>query len=92
MILRELQLANDSRKAQYSSIESIKGSVTSLNSRMGSVEDSLTKFAPTIEEFINIKAKVIGAGRLGKWLWIVGGVLLTAAYKFHAEFLNWLGR
>lgn len=47
-----------------------------INHRVGSVESSLAKTAPTIEEFMVIKNKVLGAGIAGRWLWIALGTLL----------------
>lgn len=47
-----------------------------INHRVGSVESSLAKSAPTIEEFMTIKHKVIGAGLAGKWLWLALGAIL----------------
>ena len=44
--------------------------------RVGNVETSLAKSAPTIEEFMAIKHKVIGAGIAGRWLWVGLGALL----------------
>lgn len=92
MILRELGHAAEGRKAQYTAIEEVKGSVLLLNSRMETVEGSLTKFTPTIEEFISIKQKVVGAGKLGKFLWAAGAIILALAAKFHGEILSWLGK
>lgn len=48
----------------------------SLDARVGSVETSLAKSAPTIEEFMAIKHKVLGAGIAGRWMWVTLGALL----------------
>lgn len=47
-----------------------------INHRVGSVESSLAKTAPTIDEFMVIKNKVLGAGLAGRWLWIALGTVL----------------
>lgn len=92
MILRELKAATESRKEQYALMEAIQKASYSMVTRMDLVEASLVKFEPTIEEFISMKHKVIGAGRLGKWLWIAGAFILTAAFKFRVEMFTWLGK
>jgi len=92
MILRELTSASEGRKQQYAAIEEIRGTLVSFDSRMTTVEENLTKFEPTIEEFISIKTKVVGAGKLGKFLWAVGAIILALAAKFREEIIIWLGR
>lgn len=53
------------------------------------VEETLTKFSPTIEEYISIKNKVLGAGRLGRWMWIFLIALIGLAAKFRTELMTW---
>lgn len=83
VIVRELSDAKMGRKEQYSEIEKVNLNMVDISSRLKIVEDSMTKNAPTIEEFITIKHKVVGAGMAGKWLWAIGGILLglVAAIK-----------
>lgn len=92
MILRELTSASEERRHQVEVVEDIKGTVHDLKSRMGTVEESLVKFEPTIEEFLSIKRKVAGAGKLGRWLWVVLISLLTVVYKFRTELVSWFAR
>jgi hypothetical protein len=92
IILKELSDARDDRKQQFSTIDEIRGSVIALDGRMIKVEETLTKFSPTIEEFIQIKNKVLGAGKLGKWLWIVLVALIGLAFKFRTEIVTWFGK
>lgn len=47
-----------------------------ISSRVTNVEASLAKSAPTIEEFLIIKHKILGAGFMGRWLWVTFGTLL----------------
>ena len=90
LILQEMKDAKESRKTTYSAIEEIRLSASSIESRVQVLEDSLTKFTPTIEEFTLIKQKVIGAGAVGKWLWIIGVALVGLVYKFREGVLEWL--
>ncbi|MCK7615165.1 hypothetical protein [Roseibium sediminicola] len=53
-------------------IEAVKKDVAQLNSSMDAAK-------PTLEEFSNMKAQATGAGRLGRFFWIVGGFVLFAA-------------
>ena len=49
------------------SLVELSKSVAAMDNRLKNVEDSLAKNEPTIEEFITIKHKVVGAGIFGKW-------------------------
>lgn len=57
--------------------------LVTINEKVKSVEDSLAKSAPIIEEFITIKHKVVGVGQAGKVLWTIGGFLfgIIAAFR-----------
>jgi cyanate lyase len=86
-ILREMELSRDGSKQQYEKLENINQSVALLETRVKGVEDGLNKASPTIDEFITIKHKVVGAGLLGKWVWAFGGGLLSAlAFSREAVF------
>jgi predicted phage tail protein len=89
-IMTALDEARVSRKHQYEQMEEYGKSLTSIDGRVKSVEASLAKSAPTIEEFITIKHKVVGAGLAGKWLWAAGGVLLSAAIFLSEKWQSWM--
>lgn len=82
----------ESRKNQYEKTEELSLTIHELNGRIKNVEEGLAKSAPTIEEFITIKHKVVGAGVAGRWIWVAGGVLLTLLVSFRAEIFKWLSK
>ena len=59
-----------------------------ITSRVGNVETSLSKAAPTIEEFMTIKHKVIGAGLVGKWMWLTLGTLLGLMISMREQLIK----
>lgn len=69
------------RRESDKSLASIAVSVTNLDRRLETVERQLVKNEPTIEEFIVIKNQVQGAGKLGKWIWFAGGILIAGIYN-----------
>jgi hypothetical protein len=75
-LVKDAEQASAARKSQYQAIEAIQSTVTGM--------------ATTIEEFITIKHKVVGAGRLGKWLWAVGAFLLGTASGAREHIIAWL--
>lgn len=56
--------------------------------RMDALEQQFADASPTISEFITLKQQAIGAGRLGKALWVTGGVLIGAAYYMREKLLS----
>lgn len=89
-ILQQLERAEMGRKHQYEFNETIKASMNKIGDRIEGVEKSLAVQAPTIQEFITIKQKVVGAGMLGRWLWLGLGGLLTLIYNSREAILGWL--
>lgn len=64
-------------------------SVQQMEGRLKSVEDSLAKSEPTIEEFITIKHKVVGAGIFGKWVWAGAGAIIGILAAARREIFAW---
>lgn len=71
------------------SLATLKESVTDMSNRLRSVEDSITKSEPTIEEFITIKHKVVGAGIFGKWVWAGAGAVIGVLAATRREIFAW---
>lgn len=71
------------------SLATLKESVTDMSNRLRSVEDSITKSEPTIEEFITIKHKVVGAGIFGKWIWAGAGAVIGVLAATRREIFAW---
>ena len=89
-IVAEQDNAKESRKNQYDQLAKIGTVVSGVDERLKNVEASISKSAPTIEEFITIKHKVVGAGIAGKWLWAAGGFILSAAVFMSERFQSWI--
>lgn len=84
--------AEKSRKEMYQSVNGIELKLISVEHRITSLEKSFNDVSPTIAEFVVIKNRVQGAGNLGKYLWIFGGVLLSATawvVGIFQSFNNW---
>lgn len=89
-MLSELQQARDGRKQQYETLEAINRALLKIENRVQGVEEQLSRATPTIDEFITIKHKVVGAGLLGRWLWAAVGGLLTLIYSSRETIIGWL--
>lgn len=89
-IVQQLERAEQGRKLQYEFNESMNAGMQRIDTRLEGVEKSLAVQAPTIQEFITIKQKVVGAGLLGRWLWVGLGGLLTFIYSSRETIIGWL--
>lgn len=89
-IMAELEKATTSRKDQYERLEAMGRSLLSIDNRVEKVENSLAANAPTIEEFITIKHKVVGAGVMGRWLWLAGGAVISFVFTMREALFTWL--
>lgn len=87
-VVHELELSRNTRKTHYDSIEAINLALQDMRSRVMSIEKQVATAQPTIEEFITIKHKVVGAGQIGKWLWISGAFLLGLVASSREAVLN----
>lgn len=93
LVVEEMREAKLARKGQYEQIEALQTTVQLLSMKVSSVETSLAKANPTIEEFITIKHKVTGAGAAGKYVWAIGAAILTVLATSRENiktFLGWL--
>jgi len=94
-INQKLADAEQSRGRMYEKIDATNDKIELTNSkvdklgwRLDALEQTMNNQAPTIAEFLTYKEQVRGAGRLGKFLWAMGGIILGAAASL-ASWLNW---
>lgn len=80
-LVNEAIEAKTARKTQYETNEKAASAMQSMETSLVAVKQKLDGQTPTIEEFITIKHKVVGAGKLGRWLWTAGAFLLGAVFN-----------
>lgn len=78
----------DREKLEETLVE-LRDSINDIGNRLKNVEDSLAKNEPTIEEFITIKHKVVGAGIFGKWVWAGAGAIIGVLAATRREIFSW---
>jgi len=78
--------ASDSRRDVYGKLEEqgralleTKHELEAVKKDVAHLSDTVEATKPTLAEFANLKAQAKGAGRLGRFLWFLGGVVLFAA-------------
>lgn len=73
------EASSESRRRLHEKLDQTDRVLDRVSSRVEGLERSLTSISPTIQEFMTYKHQVIGAGRFGRALWWLGGLVLTAA-------------
>lgn len=91
-VLRELEQARDGRKQQYEALESISKALLNIENRVKGVEDGLNKASPTIDEFLIIKHKVVGAGVFGKWIYAGAATIITLLATSREAIFAWMSK
>jgi hypothetical protein len=72
----ERQSSAVSRERIYSKLEQTDGKVDKIENRVEKLEHAITAMSPTVAEFVSYKTQVVGARKLGRVLWVTGGILL----------------
>lgn len=84
------KLDRESRKTQYEALEGVTRNVAAMVTQISAIDAKLAGQAPTIEEFITIKHKVVGAGKLGRWIWVFGAALIGYIFAMREAIGAWL--
>lgn len=79
----------ENRRRMYERQDAIAQNVATVASRVDGLEKSVNSMSPTVAEYLEYKSQVRGAGKLGKFLWFIGGLLLSAAVSLYAGW-SWL--
>lgn len=91
-IIKSMGESQEGYKAQQELIKNIANALTVIGHRVESVEHSLAKASPTLDEFIIIKHKIQGAGIVGKWLWVSLGFLVGTVYSMRETLFHWISK
>ena len=89
-LFRIMEQEGNGRTNIAKQLQDISTSMATFGHRLGNVEASLANSAPTIEEFITIKHKMVGAGLMGKWVWAFAGGVITFLWSARKEIASWL--
>lgn len=87
-LVSDAREAKETRKSQYQFNEANKLAMQQMAQALASLTETMNEQKPTIKEFITIKHKVAGAGKLGSILWAIGGATIGAISGIFA-FVKW---
>ena len=71
--------AEVSRKEQYENIHQLVLVTSKLSDRLNALEKKFEEISPTLTEYNTMKTQAVGAGRLGRFLWAAGTVIMGLA-------------
>lgn len=91
-LAEEVRSGNESRKALYQENEKIRHDLIEIRHRMGHLQDGLDAVKPTAAEYVQLRERITGAGKMGEWAWRLGGIAMTAAGWIAAAYTYWTGR
>jgi len=89
-LVEDAKEAKLARKGQYETMEAMSKTMINVGNDIVEVKAKLAGQAPTIEEFITIKHKVVGAGMIGKWVWAAGAGIIGFVYGAREHLLTLL--
>lgn len=87
--------ASESRRRMHERQENQGEVLIKIDHRVAAVEKAVDSAAPTLKEYAEMKAKVAGAGLLGRKLWklgiaVIGGAVLLYNGRQHiADWWHW---
>lgn len=66
-------------KEQATKFQEMSKAMEEQANRVAALERSMVIMSPTVQEFVDLKTNAQVAGRLGKFLWKMGGIILAMA-------------
>lgn len=81
--------ANDLQEQQ---LININKAVKETSDRLTKVENTIANAGPALAEYTAIKNQVIGAGRLGKWIWVASGFIIGLVVSMKEVLISWFSR
>lgn len=88
MILDRMDENHESNVVNRAWMAQVDRSLHDIGSRVTNVENTVSRNAPSLDELVAIKHKVMGAGVAGKWLWIALGATLSMIISSREHFLR----
>ncbi|AIU44335.2 hypothetical protein RG2014_081 [Delftia phage RG-2014] len=69
-----------------------KTAVTKMEGRLDNLDAALAKAQPTLNDYIEVKHKIVGAGRAGTYIWSGVVAVLSVAVFFKDTIFGWFSK
>lgn len=84
--------ASESRRRMHEELQALTLEIHTLRSEVKGLTERMNAIEPGVKDYLGMQQQVAGAGKLGKALWFIGGVLLTLASSGVAAWYSMTGR
>lgn len=84
--------SSHARSKMYDAMDQIKTTIQTIDHRLDNLERRVAEITPETEEFTQWRYRAQGAGLLGRGLWVLGGMLLSAAAGVVASWQWFFGK
>ena len=71
--------ASMSRQRMYDKLDTVEREQDKAGARFEKLETAILTMSPTVAEFVALKTNAQVAGKLGRFLWRLGGIVLAIA-------------
>lgn len=66
--------------------------MTKVDGRLDNVENALSRAQPTLNDYIEVKHKIVGVGRAGTYIWSAFVGILSVAIFFKDTIFGWFSK
>ena len=91
-LLSAMEQEREVRQATNEKIDNLQKVLMDMSGRMENVESAVALAAPTLNEFVTLKHRIIGAGVAGKIIWACTAGLLGFMYGAREQISHLLTR
>ena len=84
--------ASESRRRMHEELQALTLEIHTLRTEVKGLNERLDAIEPGVKDYLGMQQQVAGAGKLGRALWWLGGVLLAAASSVAAMWCQMTGR
>lgn len=84
--------ASESRRRMHEELQALTLEIHTLRTEVKGLNERLDAIEPGVKDYLGVQQQVAGAGKLGKALWFIGGIVLTLASSGVAMWYSMTGR
>lgn len=84
--------ASESRRRMHDELKALTLEIHTLRTEVKGLTERMNAIEPGVKDYLGVQQQVAGAGKLGKALWFIGGILIAGASWLVGLFTNLPGR
>lgn len=88
----DISEASESRRRMHDELKALTLEIHTLRSEVKGLTERMNAIEPGVKDYLGVQQQVAGAGKLGKALWFIGGLVLAGASSAVAIWYQMTGR